>query len=388
MKYIKRYLPLAIAFGISAAILVAVLIISSVSKATVIKEHSDDNGSAPTISPDEHSFSHPKVHGIYVTAPTAGTEKMDELIDLINSTDLNAVVLDIKEDSGNISFYLDNPDTDETKACIPYIKDIKVLLQTLHDNDIYVIGRISCFKDPVLAAAHPELALLDSTGEPVVDSMGNAWVNPCKQEVWDYVTNIAVDCALLGFDEIQLDYVRFPVGQNSEDAVYGAASDDESRQEYINSFLSQITSAVHEKAFTPVSTNVFGTIITSDVDAKHIGQSYTDFASTVDCISPMIYPSHYAAGEFGLDVPDANPYDTIFAALSGSADVLSSIPDEDKAVVRPWLQAFTAENVEGHIEYDKAAIDSEIQAVYDAGYDEWILWNSKSDYSVLSESLE
>ena len=99
----------------------------------------------------------------------------------------------------------------------------------------------------------------------------------------------------------------------------------------------------------------------------------------------MIYPSHYAAGDFGLDVPDANPYDTIFAALSGSADVLSSIPDEDKAVVCPWLQAFTAENMEGHIEYDKAAIDSEIQAVYDAGYDEWILWNSKSDYSVLSE---
>jgi hypothetical protein len=385
MKYIKRYLPLAIAFGISAAILVAVLIISSVSKATVIKEHSDDNGCAPIISPDEHSFSHPNVHGIYVTAPTAGTEKMDELIDLINSTDLNAIVLDIKEDSGNISFYLDNPETDKTGACIPYINDIKGLLQTLHDNDIYVIGRISCFKDPVLAAAYPELALFDSTGEPVVDSMGNAWVNPCKQEVWDYVTNIAVDCALLGFDEIQLDYVRFPVGQNSEDAVYGVASDDESRQEYINSFLSQITSAVHEKAFTPVSANVFGTIITSDVDAKHIGQSYTDFASTVDCISPMIYPSHYAAGDFGLDVPDANPYDTIFAALSDSADALASIPDEDKGTVRPWLQAFTAENVEGHIEYNKAAINSEIQAVYDAGYDEWILWNSKSDYSVLSE---
>ena len=375
MQFIKKHLPLAILFSVSFVILLVVLIANSI-KQKNNEQHYEEDGLIPIVEFEDLDYSHPEVHGIYVTGPTAGTEKMDELINLINSTDLNAVVIDIKEDSGNISFYLNNSDTDKTEACIPYIKDIKGLLQTLHDNDIYVIGRIACFKDPVLAEA---------SGEPVVDSMGNAWVNPCKQEVWDYVTSIAVDCALLGFDEIQLDYVRFPVGQNSEDAVYGVASDDESRQEYINSFLSQITSAVHEKAFTPVSANVFGTIITSNVDAKHIGQSYTDFASTVDCISPMIYPSHYAAGDFGLDVPDANPYDTIYGALSGSADALASIPDEDKSTVRPWLQAFTAENVEGHIEYDKAAIDSEIQAVYDAGYDEWILWNSKSDYSVLSE---
>ena len=323
---------------------------------------------------------HTKVRGIYVTGPTAGSDRMADIISLINDTELNAIVLDVKDEAGNITFMMDNEKVVESGACIPYIKDINALLEELHDNNIYVIARIPCFKDPVLAEASPELCLRTLSGDAVTDANGNAWVNPCKEEVWEYITSIAGTCAKLGFDEIQLDYVRFPVGQNSADAYYGVPTSDENKQEYINQFLSMVTELVHSYN-TPLTADVFGTIIRSNVDSKHIGQNYAFLASKLDVICPMIYPSHYANGEFDLDVPDARPYETILAALTASKDVLSDLSEDQCAVVRPWLQAFTANWVEGHIEYNGWAIRQQINAVYDAGYEEWILWNSKSEYS-------
>ncbi|SFH78094.1 hypothetical protein SAMN04487830_10829 [Pseudobutyrivibrio sp. OR37] len=347
------------------------------------------SGEEPALAacPVEDDFSlssyknnHVKVKGIYITGPTAGTERMDEIIQLINDTELNAIVLDVKDDNGNISFKMDNNDAIETGACIPYISDINQLMKKLKDNNIYVIARIPCFKDPTLAAAKPDLALRTLSGDAVTDANGNAWVNPCKEEVWNYIISLAKSCADLGFDEIQLDYVRFPVGVNADMAYYGAPSDDESRQKYINDFISKITDALHEQDI-PVTADVFGTIIKSSLDSKHIGQDYKNLASSLDCLCPMIYPSHYASGEFGLETPDANPHDTIYMALDGSKQVLKDIPEDECAVIRPWLQAFTASWVEGYIDYDGAAIRKEIDAVYEAGYDEWILWNSKSNYT-------
>ena len=324
--------------------------------------------------------SHTKVRGIYVTGPTAGTERIDEIIQLINDTELNAIVLDVKDDNGNITFKMDNPDVIATGACVPYIGDINALMQKLKANDIYVIARIPCFKDPTLATVRPDLALYTDTGEPVTDAWENPWVNPCKEEVWDYNISIATTCCDLGFDEIQFDYVRFPVTANSDAAIYGAEVNDDNRQEYIEAFLSKACSELHAKDM-PVTADVFGTIIKSEVDAVHVGQDYKSLASSLDALCPMIYPSHYAAGEFGLDVPDAAPYETIYAALNGSTNLLSNVDNKECAVIRPWLQAFSATWVEGYIEYDGTAIRKQIQAVYDAGYDEWILWNSKSNYS-------
>ena len=332
------------------------------------------------INIDNWKENHTKVKGIYVTGPTAGSQRMDDIITLINDTELNAIVLDVKDDAGNITFMMDNEYVKSTDACIPYIKDIEGLLAKLHDDDIYVIARIPCFKDPTLAAASEELCLRTLDGEPVTDANGNAWVNPCKEQVWNYILSIITSCSELGFDEIQLDYVRFPVGQNAESAYYSAPADDEHRQKYINDFLDKAIEIAHSYDI-PVTADVFGTIIRSSIDSKHIGQDYMILASNLDGLCPMIYPSHYANGEFGIDVPDAQPYETIYAALSGSKDVLKYIPENDCAVIRPWLQAFTATWVDGHIEYDGAAIRSQIQAVYDAGYDEWILWNSKSEYN-------
>lgn len=331
-----------------------------------------------------------KVKGIYVTGPKAGSAGMEDLIRLVDETELNAMVIDVKNDEGNLTFRLTNEEIpqdipvldriSEMQAGIRYIRDIQTMMQELKDHNIYTIARIVCFKDPILAAAQPELALTKPDGKPVTDANGLAWVNPYRQEVWEYLTELAEMAADLGFDEIQYDYVRFPVGSDADAADYGVDMEAYPKRQAIQDFLSYAGDRLHEKGCV-VTADVFGTIIGSETDVQTVGQDYTALGQTVDAISPMVYPSHYANGVFGLKVPDAHPYETVSAAMQGSAEELQSIPEAERAVVRPWLQAFTATWVPGHISYNGTQIREQIQAVYDAGYEEWILWNATNRYS-------
>ena len=331
-----------------------------------------------------------KVKGIYVTGPKAGSGGMEDLIRLVDETELNAMVIDVKNDEGNLTFRLTNEEIpqdipvldriSEMQAGIRYIRDIQTMMQELKDHNIYTIARIVCFKDPILAAAQPELALAKPDGKPVTDANGLAWVNPYRQEVWEYLTELAEMAADLGFDEIQYDYVRFPVGSDADAADYGVDMEAYPKRQAIQDFLSYAGDRLHEKGCV-VTADVFGTIIGSETDVQTVGQDYTALGQTVDAISPMVYPSHYANGVFGLKVPDAHPYETVSAAMQGSAEELQEIPEAERAVVRPWLQAFTATWVPGHISYNGTQIREQIQAVYDAGYEEWILWNATNRYS-------
>lgn len=331
-----------------------------------------------------------KVKGIYVTGPKAGSAGMEELIELVDETELNAMVIDVKNDEGNVTFRLTNEEItqnipvldqiSEMQAGVRYIRDIQALMQELKDHNIYTIARIVCFKDPILAAARPELALTKPDGKPVTDANGLAWVNPYRQEVWEYLTELAEMAADLGFDEIQYDYVRFPVGSDANVADYGVDMDAYPKRQAIQDFLAYAGDRLHEKGCV-VTADVFGTIIGSETDVQTVGQDYMALGQTVDAISPMVYPSHYANGVFGLKVPDANPYETVLAAMQGSVEELQEIPEAERAVVRPWLQAFTATWVPGHISYNGTQIREQIQAVYDAGYEEWILWNATNRYS-------
>ena len=253
-------------------------------------------------------------------------------------------------------------------------------MKTLKEQDIYTIARIPCFKDPILAAGHPELALCKPDGTPIVDGKGVAWVNPCKKEVWEYLVGIATSAKVYGFDEVQFDYVRFPVGDDAEAADYGVEITPDNKHTYIEGFLSYASEELH-KVDMPVTADLFGTIIGNDIDKGQVGQDYAALATTVDALCPMVYPSHYGPGNFNLKVPDAKPYETIHAAMEGSKEELSAIDEKECAVIRPWLQAFSAPWVAGHIPYGGDEIRAQIQAVYDAGYDEWILWNAKSNYS-------
>ena len=328
---------------------------------------------------------HTHVKGIYVTGPVAGSARMSGLIELLDETELNAMVIDIKNDGGEITFKMPEDSDPAIKGnCVRYIGDIGSLMTELKNHGIYTIARIVCFKDPLLAAARPELALKDTNGKLITDSNNLAWVNPCNEDVWNYLTDIAVYCADLGFDEIQFDYVRFPVGKGTENADYGVEVTEDNKHEYIQRFLQCAAERLHEKNI-PVTADLFGTVIGNPVDVRRVGQDYAELASTVDVLCPMIYPSHYGKGVFGLDVPDAKPYETIVGALGRSVEELSEVEEKECAIVRPWLQDFTATWVDGHISYGVEEVRLQIQAVYDSGYDEWILWNAKNNYSITNE---
>lgn len=326
-----------------------------------------------------------KVRGIYITGPMAGSAGMENLIDLVDNTELNAVVIDVKNDEGNITYQMDLQAAQEMGACINYISDMEGLMAELKEHNIYTIARIVCFKDPYLAEHNPQLALKKADGSNLTDAYGLTWVNPYKEEVWEYLTDVALAAADMGFDEIQYDYVRFPIGNEAEKADYGVDIQSYPREQAIMNFLDYAAERLHEKGI-PVTADVFGTIIGSAVDVEQVGQDYVGLGSTVDVLCPMIYPSHYGKGVFGFDVPDAYPYETVYAALVASKNELAGIADDDRAVVRPWLQAFTATWVSGHISYGGDEIREQIQAVYDAGYEEWILWNASNRYT--DEGLE
>ena len=329
---------------------------------------------------NEKRLGNVKVKGVYVTGPMAGNEAFGDILKLVDETELNAMVIDVKNDEGNISWNMDLESARTLGACTPYIGDIGKFMKTLEEHKVYTIARISCFKDPCLAHGRPELALKKRDGSAVTDGNGMAWVNPYRKEVWEYLTEIAEAAAEAGFDEVQFDYVRFPIGSDAEEADYGVDMKAYPKQQAICGFLEYAVNRLHEKDIV-VTADVFGTIIGSDTDVEQVGQDYAELGELIDVLSPMVYPSHYGSNVFGLEVPDAHPYETVLAALEGSVKELSGIPEESRAAVRPWLQAFTATWVKGHISYGGEQIRQQIQAVYDAGYEEWILWNAVNRYS-------
>ena len=278
-----------------------------------------------------------KVKGIYVTGPAAGSERMEQLIDLVSSTELNTMVIDVKNDEGNLTYKMEVPASANLEAGIRYVKDMPALVERLHQQGIYVIARIVCFKDPVLAAARPELALRLPDGKAVMDANGLAWVNPYKEEVWDYLCTLAECASRDGFDEIQFDYVRFPIGNDANAADYGVDMSTYPREAGLTDFFDYASKRLHEKQII-FGADLFGTIIGSDVDRDRTGQNYLSIAEHTDAICPMIYPSHYANGTFGMNVPDQYPYETIANALQLSKEELGET-DSPKGVVRPGCNA-------------------------------------------------
>ena len=321
----------------------------------------------------------PAVKGIYVTGPVAGSERMNDLITLVDATELNTMVIDVKNDEGEITWKMDSGSVLEMGNGVAYIRDISALMETLKEHGIYTIARIVCFKDPVFAQNHTDCALRKPDGGFVTDAYGLAWVNPYDEEVWAYLAEIAQAALDVGFDEVQFDYVRFPIGSDADVADYKVDLSVNTKEQAISGFLAYASEQIHEKGGV-VTADVFGTVIDSPTDIERVGQNYAELGKRVDVLSPMVYPSHYGPGVFGYDVPDAHPYETVYQALMQSQKVLGQDTGEECAIVRPWLQAFTATWVSGHISYEGEQIQEQIQAVYDAGYEEWILWNATCRY--------
>lgn len=320
-----------------------------------------------------------KVKGIYVSGPVAGIARMDTLIDLVDQTELNAMVIDIKNDEGKVTYKMQSEQVLEIDAGVGYIKDIDELVSKCKEKDIYLIARIVAFRDPYLAEQKPEWAVHTKDGEIFRDKSGLAWVNPYKREVWDYLAEIASQAAYAGFDEIQFDYIRFSTDIKEEEVNYGTESESVDKIGIITEFTEYMYKKLVPQGVY-VAADVFGTVIDNETDQAIVGQDYVQMAQYLDYICPMVYPSHYYSGSYGISIPDAEPYNTIYAAASSSAEELKAVPGEECAHVRLWLQSFTASWVPGHISYGREQIRAQIKGAYDAGYDEWILWNAAVNY--------
>lgn len=329
-----------------------------------------------------------KVRGIYISGPMSGSaELLNNILNNAAETEINTVVIDFKDDEGRMTCNIDTPIVTEIGACRAYVKDIEGLVSSLKERGLYVIARVVAFRDPYLAEKKPEWSLHLADGSLYRDRQGMAWVDPYRKEVWDYLVEVGTAAKNVGFDEVQFDYIRFSTEGSMKNVVFDEEiTKGRSKTEVITEFVKYAYENLASQGLF-VSADVFGTIIGSEIDANSVGQDYTEMAKHLDYICPMIYPSHYGAGNFGIDHPDTKPYETILAALQKSRQVLEEAAEEDghvsnQAIVRPWLQDFTASylGAGNYISYDDAQIADQIRAVKDAGYDEWMLWSAANRY--------
>jgi len=334
--------------------------------------------------PEEKEEERIKVKGLYLTGWTAGSsQKLEHYVELANTTEINAYVVDIKDDDGYVGYESQVPEVRENGTWKKKY-DVEKVLKEFHDNGIYVIGRLVVFKDPVYSLKRPDLAIKHVNGGLWKDKDGITWLNPYNRGTWDYTISIAKEAVALGFDEIQFDYVRFPDGTKKTGDFSGT---DKEKYEAINEFLAYAKQQITE---VPISADVFGIILESPNDTENIGQYLELVGKDIDYISPMVYPSHYALGQIvnkvKFDVPDLKPYEVVYNSLVKCRNRLDQV-EGYKAKVRPYLQDFTATWLKDkktgkkyYQEYGPEQVRQQIQAVYDAGYEEWILWDARNTY--------
>jgi hypothetical protein len=321
--------------------------------------------------------------GLYLTHYGVSSRIIrNRVLGLIKESDLNALVLDVKGDRGLLSYKYDVPLASQDGAHkIPTIKDIKAFIQDLHEQNIYVIGRIVTFKDNLLANYKPEWAITDTrTHKPWTDNEGLAWVDPFRKEVWDYNIAIAREAAKAGFDEIQFDYVRFPTDGKLSSARYSQTNNLESRVKTINGFLE----AAHDALLpynTYLSADIFGYVPWNYNDTD-IGQRIEDVAQHVDYLCLMVYPSGYHLGIPGYRLPVSHPREVVYYTLEKAKKRLDGQPKK----LRPWLQNFRDYAFDRR-PYTGSEIKLQIQACNEANTSGWLLWDPSNKYTYTADAM-
>jgi hypothetical protein len=322
-----------------------------------------------------------KVKALYLTGWTvSSTIRLNHFIDIAKTTEINSYVLDIKDDDGYVGYDSQLPEVIKSGTSMKKYNPDKVL-KAFHDNGVHVIGRIVCFKDPVYSIKRSDLAVKNTAGGLWKDKKGKTWLNPYNKNCWTYLIDIAKEGVQKGFDEIQFDYVRFPDGGIKKTMDLSGA--DKEKYEKIDEFLAY---AKKELPNVKVSADVFGIICESPADVEGIGQNLEYVGKDVDYISPMLYPSHFALGQTVNGItfakPDFEPYKVVYNSLIKAKDRISKVSGYN-ADVRPYLQDFTASWLHkgDYQSYGAEQVKAQIKAVYDAGYDEWILWDATNKYT-------
>ena len=308
--------------------------------------------------------------GIYVSAWTAGVDRFHDLVDLVDMTPLNGLVIDVKDSSGKVGYASRVPLVAEIGAHERRIPDLDGILRTCRERGIHTVARIAVFQDPVLARARPQWAVKSTRGGIWKDQKGLSWVDPAAPEVWAYNLALAKEAAALGFDEVQFDYVRFPTDGKLATISYPVYRPDVPKYEVIRRFFAYLDQGL-KPVNVLVSADVFGQTVLAQDDLE-IGQRLEDIAPYVDFVCPMIYPSHFAPGHLGLKNPAAEPYRVIFDSCRRGIQRLEG----KRARLRPWLQDFKLGGA-----YDAAMVRDQIQAARDAGTFGFALWNARNHYT-------
>lgn len=303
--------------------------------------------------------------GIHVTFSYASSrERWQKILSLVENTQLNAIQLDVKDESGRIG-YASNVELAREIGAAKDILPIREMLAELRDRGIYSVARIVVTRDPVLAKKKPEYMVKMPNGKPLG---GGIWVNPRSPDVWKYNVDLAKEAYELGFDEVQFDYIRFPEGKAAWSADYGS-EDNRSRVEVIRDFFQY---ARRELGWNKrLSAAVFGFTGYAKDDLK-IGQRPERLGPYLDYMSPMVYPSHYSPGNYGYANPNANPYGIVDKSLNDFERLLETTGCR----LRPWLQAFTL----GPPPYGRKEIRAQIEATEKHGINTWLLWNPGVNY--------
>jgi len=318
------------------------------------------------------------VRGLYVNRWAAIGKKLGQLIDLAKTTEVNALVIDVKDDRGFVLYKSRVPLANEIGADTtrPMSKDrLRTILDTLVAHKIYPIARIVVAKDPLLARAKLDWAIKRKDNlQPWLDKNGNPWLDPHQPGVWQYAADLAKEAYDIGFSEVQFDYVRFPDEKRLVSETTYPLANGRLRAQVIRDQLTFLSNQLHKESI-PVTIDVFGLTATDTTDMG-IGQKWERFVDKADVVLPMVYPSHFAPGTYGLGNPNAHPYATIDRALKDMKRRSAGIPGAAKIV--PWYQDFTL----GPPHYYADQVRAQMKAGYDNGFQSWILWNPGSRYTV------
>lgn len=345
------------------------------------------------------------VKAIYMSQCVSGTPSFrDRLVALVDETELNAVVIDIKDFTGKLAFVPDDPDLAASASDDCGARDMKSFIELLHAKDIYVIGRITVFQDPYYSGIHPELAVRRaSDGAVWKDHKGLSFIDVGAKAYWDYVVDISKEAYSIGFDELNYDYVRYPSDGNMQDIAF-TFSEGKPKYEKLEEFFAYLHKELSEPfndfdSVPVLSVDLFG-YTTTNTDDLGIGQVLERALPYFDYVMPMVYPSHYNSGFINIAKPATSPYEVVKYSMDAAvrraeamASAVSSTATSTDVVflrkqatkgrgsisadqLRPWLQDFDLGAT-----YTPEMVRAQMRATYDAGLDSWALWDAGNTYT-------
>jgi hypothetical protein len=324
----------------------------------------------------------PVVRALYVNRFAAQSPKrMQQLIRIADETEINALVLDMKDEFG-LNYKPSNAEWAKNGGTSGVVRNLPALLDTLRAHRILPIARLVVFKDSVTARLNPAHTIRRQDGSVWRDKKGLAWVNPYDRKIWEYNIGVAEELATMGFGEIQFDYIRFPEPYASLPPQVFPGTKGESKPDALASFLKEANGRL-DKVGVRSTADIFG-LVTTVGGPLEVGQWWEKLAPHTDALLPMVYPSHYPRGSFGIPSPNAEPYKVLKIALTRARERDTKLGVKTPEHVRPYLQAFTL----GSPHYGPEQLNAQKRATYDSGFDGWVLWSPGSKYEEFLPALE